>query len=114
MGKASGKKPKGMKCKLDTGAGVNIMPLSIYQYINPSEFNEQGKPIGGHGQYKNILKDYNGNPIQQYGIRVISWQMELPILEICFPYCRSRRTHTAWTEYNEENGALHEAPNSLN
>ena len=47
------------------------MPLSIYQYINPSEFDENGKPIDGHGQYKTILKDYNGNPIQQYGIKVI-------------------------------------------
>ena len=71
MGKAMGNKPKGMKCKLDTGAGVNIIPLSIYQYINPSEFDEQVKPIAGHGQYRTILKDYNGNLIKQYGIRVI-------------------------------------------
>ena len=71
MGKATDNKPKGMKYKLDTGAGVNIMPLSIYQYINPSEFDEQGRPIDGHGQYKTILKDYNGNPTQQYGTRVI-------------------------------------------
>ena len=35
MGKATGNKPKGIKCKLDTGAGVTIMPLSIYQYISP-------------------------------------------------------------------------------
>ena len=70
MGKATGNKPKGIKCKLDTGAGVSIMSLSIYQYINPSEFYEQGKPIDGHGQYETILKDYKGNHIQQYGIRV--------------------------------------------
>ena len=42
-----------------------------------------------------------------------SWQME-SILEIYFSHCRSRRTHTAWTKYNEENGALHKAPKSLN
>ena len=70
MGKATVNKPKSMKCKLDTGAGVNIMALSIYQYINPSEFDEQVKPIDGHSQYKTILKDYNGKPIQQYGIKV--------------------------------------------
>ena len=35
MGKATGNKPKGMKCKLDTGTGVSIIPLSIYQYVNP-------------------------------------------------------------------------------
>ena len=47
------------------------MPLSPYKYINPSVFDEQGKPIDGHGQYRTILKDDNGNPIQQYGIRDI-------------------------------------------
>ena len=71
VGKATGNKPKGMKCKLDTGAGVNIIPLSIYQYINPLEFDEQGMLIDGHGQHRTILKDYSGNPIQQYGIMVI-------------------------------------------
>ena len=71
MGKVTGNKPKGMKCKLDTGAGVKIMLLSMYKYINPSEFDEQGKSIHGHGQYRSILKDYSGNPIQQYGIWVI-------------------------------------------
>ena len=39
--------------------------------------------------------------------------MESPILEIYFSHCRCRRTHTAWTEYNKENGALHEATKSL-
>ena len=68
IGKAIGNKPKVMKCKLETGAGVNIMPLSIYK---PLEFDEQGKPTNGHGQYRTIQKDYNGNLIQQYGIRVI-------------------------------------------
>ena len=64
IGKTTGNNPKGMKYKLDTGAGVNIMSLSIYQYISPSEFDAQGKPFDGHGQYRTTLKDYNGNPIQ--------------------------------------------------
>ena len=51
MGKAMGNKAKGMKCKLDTGAGVNIIPLSIYKYIDLSEFDKQGKLIDDHGQY---------------------------------------------------------------
>ena len=70
MGKATDNKPKGMKCKLDTGVCINIMPLSTHKYINSSEFDEQGKSIDGCGQYRSILKDYNGNPIQQYGIKV--------------------------------------------
>ena len=45
MDKATSNKPKGMKCKLDRGLGVNIMPLSIYQYINPSEFENKVRPL---------------------------------------------------------------------
>ena len=71
MGKATCNKLKGMKCKLDTRAGVNIKTLSPCKYINPSEFDEQGKPIDGHGQYRSILKDYNGSLIQQYGTKAI-------------------------------------------
>ena len=63
--------PTGMKCKLNRGACVIIMLLPTYKYISPSEFDEQGKPSDGHGQYRSILKDYNGNPMQQYQIRVI-------------------------------------------
>ena len=41
MGKATGKKPAMMKCKLDTRASVNVMPLSTYQHTNPSEFDKK-------------------------------------------------------------------------
>ena len=34
MGKTTGNKPKCMKCGLETWSGVNIIPLSIYQYIS--------------------------------------------------------------------------------
>ena len=71
MGKAIGNKPKIVKCKLDTWADVNIMPLSTYQYINHSEFNKQGKPIDCHGQDRTTLQDYSGNSMKQYGIKVI-------------------------------------------
>ena len=114
MGKATGNKPKGMKFKLDTGTGVNIMPLSSNKNINPSEFYEQGKPVDGHSQYRSILKDCNGKPIQQYWIRVILGKWNNQYWRFIFTYCRWKRTHTAWTEYSEENGALHNAPKSLN
>ena len=39
------------------------------------KFDKQGKPIVGYGQDRTILKRYNGNPIQQYGIRIISRKM---------------------------------------
>ena len=71
MGKAIGKKPTIMKCKLGTGASVNVMPVSTYQHVSPSEFDKKGPPISGYGQDSTILKGYNGYHIQHYGIRVI-------------------------------------------
>ena len=65
MGMATGKKATLMKCKLDIGASVNVMPLSTYQKINPSEFDKKGQPISGYGHDRTILKGYNGNPIKQ-------------------------------------------------
>ena len=45
MGKATGDKPKPMKGKFDTGKGVGVLPLTTYQLINPSEFDEEHKLI---------------------------------------------------------------------
>ena len=49
LGKRTGK-PIEVKCKLDTGASVNVMPLAAYKLINPSEFDKDNKPTGGFGQ----------------------------------------------------------------
>ena len=64
MGKAAGKKPIIMKCKLDAGASVNVMPLPTYQLINPSGFDKGCWLIRGYGHDRTILKGYNGNPIK--------------------------------------------------
>ena len=85
MGKATGNEPKGMKCKLDMSTGINIMPLSTYKYLNPSEFDKQNKPIDGHAQYRTILKDYNGNLIQRYGIWVIFDKWNNQYFRFVFP-----------------------------
>ena len=45
-----------MKCKLDTGAIVNVMPLTIYKLVNPDKFDKDGKPIGGYGQDRITLR----------------------------------------------------------
>ena len=60
-----------MKGKLDTGASVNVMPISTYQHMNPSDFDKKVQPISGYGHERTILKGYSGNHIKQYGIRVI-------------------------------------------
>ena len=64
-------KPIEMKCKLDTGDSVNVMPLVAYKLINPSEFDKDNKPIGGFGQDRTTLRGYSGNIIKQYGSRLI-------------------------------------------
>ena len=56
IGNATGDKLLVIKCKLDTEAGVNVMPVSTYQYVNTLEFDEQGKPDGGYGKNRTILK----------------------------------------------------------
>ena len=64
-------KPTEMKCKLDTGASVNVMPLAAYKIINPSEFTKDNKPIRGFGQDWTTLRGYSGNIIKQYGTKLI-------------------------------------------
>ena len=83
-----------MKCKLDTGASVNVMQLAAYKLINPSEFDKDSKPKGGFGQERTTLRGYIGNVIQQYGTRLIKafwnnqyWGMLLHIVETQGPFC---------------------------
>ena len=64
-------KPIEKKCKLDTGASVNVMSLAAYKLINPSEFNKDNKPKGKFGQDRTTLIGYSGNVIKQYGTRLI-------------------------------------------
>ena len=41
IGKVTDKKTIVMKCKLNTGTGVNVMLLPKYLYLNPSKFDEK-------------------------------------------------------------------------
>ena len=64
-------KPIEMKCKVETGASVNLRPLAAYKLINPSEFDKDNERIGGFGQHRTTLRGYSGNIIKQYGTRLI-------------------------------------------
>ena len=110
MGKETGKKPTIMKCKLDTGASGNVMPLSMYQHINPSEFDKKCQPITGYGHDRTILKGYNGNPIQQYCIRVILYKWNNQYWRYVFHIVEARRTSTASAEYIKKDVDLHSTP----
>ena len=56
IGKATSKKATLMKCKLDTKAGVHVLPLSTYQKINPSKLDKKAQPISGYGHDRIVLK----------------------------------------------------------
>ena len=77
-GKITGS-PKGMKNKLETGAGANIMSLSTYKSINPSDFDKDGNPTGNFQRANTGLKSFGGRLIQQYGIKTIKcvWNKKL-------------------------------------
>ena len=49
-------RPKGMRSKQDTGAGVNIMSSSTYRSINPSDFDKEGNPTGNFQRASTGLK----------------------------------------------------------
>ena len=100
-GRTTGK-PIEMKCKLDIGASVNVMPLAAYKLINPSEFDKDNKPIGGFGQDRTILRGYSANVIKQYGTRLIKAFWINKLLGNIISHCRDPGTHSARPQCNAE------------
>ena len=80
-GKETGR-PKDMRSKLDTGAGANIMSLSTYKPVNPSDFDKDGNPTDNFQRASTGLKSFGGRQIQQYGIKTIKcvWDKKLWLL----------------------------------
>ena len=64
------------KCKIDSGAGANLMSLDDYKKVNPSEFDEAGNSLAGFSNDKTTLKAYGGKTIQQYGVKSHKLSME--------------------------------------
>ena len=100
-GKITGRS-KGMKSKLDTGAGANIMSLSTYKCINPSDFDKEGNPTGNFQRSGTGLKSFGGRQIQQYGIKTIKCAWDKKTVFTKFSHCRCRRTHPDRVRYNAE------------
>jgi len=55
-----------LKCKVDTGAGGNVMPLRTFAKLFPERFNKDGNPTG-LSPSSTRLTAYNGSPIKQFG-----------------------------------------------
>ena len=62
-------------CKVDTGAGGNIMPLCVFQKLFPSQLDTDGKPTGLHPTVTQLTA-YNGSAIPQLGAHdtAIEWR----------------------------------------
>ena len=52
---------------------ANIMPLSIFKMLNPSEFGKDGNSISGFNRDMTKLSAYGNRPIQQHGVRLINF-----------------------------------------
>ena len=90
-GKITGRS-RGMKSKLDTGAGPNIMSLSTYNSVNPSDIDKDGNPTGNFQRASTGLKSFEGREIQQYGMKTIKVCLGQEAVVIKFSHCRCRRT----------------------
>ena len=55
-----------VKCKVDTGAGGNVMPLRTFAKLFPTKFDEDGSPTGLNPSTTRLTA-YNGSPIKQFG-----------------------------------------------
>ena len=59
-------KPVTLKCKVDTGAGGNVMPLRAFAKLFPRRINADGSPRGLKSSTI-CLTAYNGSKIPQFG-----------------------------------------------
>ena len=55
-----------LKCKVDTGAGGNVMPLRTFTKLFPDRIADNGSPTGLQST-KTRLTAYNGSNIKHFG-----------------------------------------------
>ena len=55
-----------LRCKVDTGAGSNVMPLCTFTKLFPKQFDIDGHPTGLTPSTTHLTA-YNGSPIRQFG-----------------------------------------------
>ena len=79
-GRPTGRKPRELKCKLDTGVSVNVMPLITYKLVNRVSFTKRVN-LWRIWSGMTTLRGYNGSLIKQYGVSVIVSYWNKPVLE---------------------------------
>ena len=95
-------RPKGMKSKLDIGTGANIMSLSTYKSINPSDFDKDGNPTGNFQRASTGLKSFEGqvDTTIWYQNHKVCLGQETVVIKCS--HCRCRRTHPDRVRNNAE------------
>ena len=61
-----------VKCKIDSGAGANVMSLDVYKKVNSSKFDAAGNSLVGFRNDRTTLEAYGGKTIQQYGVTAVN------------------------------------------
>ena len=72
------------KCKIDSGAGANVMSLDDYKKVNPLEFEEAGNSLVGFHNDRTTLKAYGGKTIQQFSVRDLNCQWDNKLIKPIF------------------------------
>ncbi len=63
----SSERTKEVRCKIDTGADGNVLPVKVFRSLCPSQCNPKGVPTGLH-KSKAVITVYGGGQIKHYGI----------------------------------------------
>ena len=74
------------KCKIDTGAGANVMSLDDYKNVYPSKFDETetANLLVGFSHDRTTLKAYGRKTVKQYGARALNCQWNNKLIRPIF------------------------------
>ena len=93
-----------LRCKVNTGAGGNVMPLCTFTKLFPKWFDTDGYPTGLTPS-ATCLTAYNSSPIRQFGTFRLSTCNKLGIVELnCAVNLQKKRTmqqKTPTTEHQQ-------------
>ena len=64
---------KQVKCKVNYGAMANIMPLSIFKILNPSEFDKDDNSISGFNRNMTRLSVCGAQTAQSAQTNTAAW-----------------------------------------
>ena len=61
------------KCRIDTGAATNVMPMSTFRKLCPAMFNANRNALNTFSKEWTTLRAYEGGIIKQFGTQMIKY-----------------------------------------